>query len=87
MGVHPQKPFIGGRTFDDTYGMNEAVKRELCYQGMVFVSTLTVDGKQYGGSIIARDLEHAVRRADERGFDERVDGQLEAFGELPPDSP
>ena len=81
MGVHPEKPFIGNRTFDDTYGMDDAVKRELCYQGMIFVSTLTVDGTQYGGNIIARDLDHARTRAEERGFGETVDGQLEAFGD------
>lgn len=82
MTVEPNRPFIAGRTFNDTYGMDDAVKRELCYQGMLFVSALTVDGQQYGGTIIARDLDHAMRRASERGFGERVDGQLEAFGEM-----
>jgi hypothetical protein len=87
MRVEDDRPFINGVCFDDTYGMNEGVKRDLCYHGLLFVTTLKIDGKSYGGNLIARDFEHAKRRAEERPWGETVDGQLEAFGKLPPPEP
>lgn len=81
MAVHSSKPYIDGRTFDDAFGMDEGVKRELCYDGMLFVTSFRNARKDYSGMIIARTMEHAQQRAAERGFGETVDGRLEMFGE------
>lgn len=90
MTVHRHKPFIDGIAFDDTYGMQDSVKSELCYAGMVFLTEFRRNGKEYGGLIIARNVEHAHERASERGFGEKVLARLEAYGnvrDLPNDPP
>ena len=80
MRVDPNKPFINGVCFDDSYGMNETVKRQLCYEGLLWATSFKVGSLKYGTLIIARDLDHAKRRVADRPWGETVDGQLEAFG-------
>ena len=70
------------RDQDELYCLPERTQRELAYEGMLFVTSYKVGGKDFGGILIARNMEHAVQRAADRGLGESVDGRLESFGRL-----
>ena len=68
---------IDGRPFDDLYGVQPDLTADWISEGMVFTTEFQhPSGGTYVGHIIARDLEHAVARADTRPYGEVVMGQV-----------
>ena len=74
--VEPNRPFIDGKCFDDLWQFSGEQRAFLTGRGVVWLTEFSYGGKDYGGSIIARDETDAGRRAAERGLGEKVIGLL-----------
>lgn len=76
MVIDERDPIADGILFDDLHGCSfEAVNR-LAARGVVFVTSFRVDGREYGGKIVARDWAAAEVVAFGRGLGEAVVGRL-----------
>ena len=68
---------------DETKTLSQRSRGELIYDGMVFLTEYTKDGGTYGGSLIARDIEHAKQRVADRGLGETLIGKCELIIDEP----
>ena len=78
ISVHPSRPIANGICFDDASRVQDETREHLAMLGMIFVTSFCnpVDGRCYGGTIIAASAEAAQAVADRRGLGEVIEGQM-----------
>jgi len=74
--LHASAPFADGILFDDLHGASFELVNRLAARGLVFITDLRVNGRLYGGTIVASSPAAAERIAFGRGLHEEVVGTL-----------
>ena len=72
-----------GVEFDDLAAVSDVDRNRLAARGVVYCTEFDANGRTYGGTIIAKDMEMAERVAFGRGLGEKVLGRLVQAGTMP----
>lgn len=73
--IDPHAPICDGIPFDDMQGVPEETARILMARGLVYVTDLIINGRDFSGMIIAGSHAQAETIAFGRGLGEIVVGQ------------
>ena len=75
MHIDDNAPICDGLCFDDLHGLSDATTRMLMARGLVYVTDLQINGRDYSGMIIAGSHRQAEKISFGRGLHEIVVGQ------------
>ena len=75
MHIDDHAPICDGLCFDDLHGLPDDLARILIARGLVYVTDLAINGRDYSGMIIAGSHGQAENIAFGRGLHEIVVGQ------------
>jgi hypothetical protein len=74
--IDPYRGLADGIEFDALNGLTKADRDLLIAREVVYCTEFKVNGRTYGGTIVARDSQMAERVAFGRGLGEEVVGRL-----------
>lgn len=75
-GVEPDRPFIDGRCFSDSWGLPALAIARLIERELLYGTIFDRSGRTFGGDVIASSFEQAQGVADTRGLGEQVVGKV-----------
>jgi len=72
MHIANNSPFCDGICFDDLHQFSDDAGKMLIARELVWMTEFSINGHEYGGTVIAKDKDEAMKIVDARCLDERV---------------